>query len=103
MQARGPGQISKTWPCLVKEYTAECRGKCTGAAPEIEFSEEPPERRIRGLHSPDISRLRELGYQPRYTLDEGLTETVEWFLEHETGDSGERKECRGSAGVGVVT
>jgi dTDP-glucose 4,6-dehydratase len=32
----------------------------------------------------DASRIRdELGWQPSVTLDEGLAQTVDWFLEHE--------------------
>jgi len=35
----------------------------------------------------DISRLRELGWQPRIGLDEGLADTYRWFLAHVAGRS----------------
>jgi dTDP-glucose 4,6-dehydratase len=34
-------------------------------------------------YSLDDSRIRELGYQPIHTLEQGLTETVEWYRENE--------------------
>ena len=35
---------------------------------------------------PDISKMRELGYQPRVNLDEGLSATVDWYLNNEVRD-----------------
>lgn len=32
--------------------------------------------------SPDITKMRALGYEPRTALDEGLRRTVEWYLAH---------------------
>ena len=31
----------------------------------------------------DVSRLRELGWEPRIPLREGITDTYRWFLEHQ--------------------
>lgn len=32
---------------------------------------------------PDITKLRSLGYEPKVPLDDGLAETVSWYLEHQ--------------------
>jgi UDP-glucose 4-epimerase len=36
---------------------------------------------VSGRWSADISHLKHLGYQPRTTLDDGLTRTIAWFRE----------------------
>ena len=36
---------------------------------------------------PNIGKLRALGYAPRISLEEGLRETVRWYLEHEQRSS----------------
>jgi dTDP-glucose 4,6-dehydratase len=35
-------------------------------------------------YSVDDSRLRALGYRPRWSFEEGLAETVRWYREHES-------------------
>lgn len=32
---------------------------------------------------PDISKIRQLGYKPRFSLSEGLAKTARWYLEYE--------------------
>jgi nucleoside-diphosphate-sugar epimerase len=32
---------------------------------------------------PDISKIQNLGYRPRVTLDAGLPPTLAWYFEHE--------------------
>jgi GDP-L-fucose synthase len=32
----------------------------------------------------DVSRLMALGWSPRITLEDGLRNTVDWFLSHQT-------------------
>ncbi len=34
-------------------------------------------------YSVDDSRLRSMGYAPRYTFEQGLAETVQWYRDHE--------------------
>ena len=47
----------------------------------IEFVEDRPGHDIR--YSLDSSKVRELGWKPKYGFSEGLKETVEWYLENE--------------------
>lgn len=54
-----------------------------GASPERDYLVDNPNRRC-----PDITKARnELGYQPAFTLDEGLRRTLLWYAEHPEGDS----------------
>ncbi len=42
----------------------------------------------------DITKIqRELGWQPRYTLGEGLQKTVEWYLSHPDWIAAIRKQA----------
>ena len=36
-------------------------------------------------YKPDITKLSALGYQPRVSLDEGLSRTAQWYAEHFAG------------------
>jgi dTDP-glucose 4,6-dehydratase len=47
----------------------------------IEFVEDRPGHDIR--YSLDSSKMRRLGWKPRYGFKEGLEETIEWYLENE--------------------
>jgi len=47
----------------------------------IEFVEDRPGHDIR--YSLDSSKIRKLGWKPKYGFSEGLKETVEWYLENE--------------------
>jgi UDP-glucose 4-epimerase len=57
--------------------------RVAGCSPQLQFSKTTrlgdPER-----WSVDISRLCELGYEPKYTLTEGLYQTYSWFTTHTT-------------------
>ena len=47
----------------------------------IEFVEDRPGHDVR--YSLDSSKIRKLGWKPKYGFSEGLKETVEWYLENE--------------------
>ena len=47
----------------------------------IEFVRDRPGHDYR--YAPDASRISEIGWKPRHTLDEGLARTVRWYQEHE--------------------
>ncbi len=47
----------------------------------IEFVGDRPGHDIR--YSLDASKIRSLGWKPKYGFSEGLKETVEWYLENE--------------------
>ena len=47
----------------------------------IEFVEDRPGHDLR--YSLDSSKIRKLGWKPKYGFSEGMKETVEWYLENE--------------------
>ncbi len=47
----------------------------------IEFVEDRPGHDVR--YSLDSSKIKMLGWKPKYGFEEGLKETVEWYLENE--------------------
>ncbi|AIJ04935.1 dTDP-glucose 4,6-dehydratase [Methanocaldococcus bathoardescens] len=47
----------------------------------IEFVEDRPGHDIR--YSLDASKIRELGWKPKFKFEDGLKETVEWYLNNE--------------------
>ena len=47
----------------------------------VEFVEDRPGHDIR--YSLDSSRIRKLGWKPKYSFSDGLKETIEWYLENE--------------------
>ena len=47
----------------------------------VEFVEDRPGHDIR--YSLDSSKIRELGWKPKYSFSEGLKEMIEWYLENE--------------------
>ncbi len=50
---------------------------CFGATADIRPSEAPTGETTR--RCPDITKLRQLGYNPKISLDQGLEETVAWY------------------------
>jgi dTDP-glucose 4,6-dehydratase/UDP-glucuronate decarboxylase len=53
-----------------------------GASPEQDYLVDNPNRRC-----PDIAKARrEVGYEPVFSLDEGLRRTLLWYAEHPQGD-----------------
>lgn len=59
----------------------ELRPKDAPYADQISFVTDRPGHDMR--YAIDPTRLRtELGWRPRYTLDTGLLETVQWYLDH---------------------
>jgi dTDP-glucose 4,6-dehydratase/UDP-glucose 4-epimerase len=55
------------------QMVAECFGRRVRVAPG-ELPKGSPKRRL-----PDISKLRELGFEPKVSLADGLPGTVEWY------------------------
>jgi len=47
----------------------------------IEFVEDRPGHDVR--YSLDASKIRELGWKPKFKFKDGLRETVEWYLNNE--------------------
>ena len=47
----------------------------------IEFVEDRPGHDVR--YSLDSSKIRELGWKPKYNFSDGIKETIEWYLENE--------------------
>jgi len=54
----------------------------TGFSGEIEWDTSKPDGTPRKLL--DVSRINELGWEPNVTLEEGVTETIEWFKNNES-------------------
>lgn len=65
--------------CSIAEL-AELIGEVTGFTGTINYDTSRPDGTPRKLL--DSSRLMDLGWQPQYTLKEGLANTYEWFVEH---------------------
>ena len=60
----------------VADKVAHCVGVSIRIVPGPEAAGGTPRR------CPDISKLLQLGFQPRFTLDEALPLTVQWYVEH---------------------
>jgi nucleoside-diphosphate-sugar epimerase len=60
----------------VADKVAHCVGVSILIVPGPEAAGGTPRR------CPDISKLLQLGFQPRFTLDEALPLTVQWYVEH---------------------
>lgn len=65
--------------CSIREL-AETIARVTGFSGQLAFDTSQPDGTPRKLL--DVSRLRDLGWQARIGLEEGLTETYAWFREH---------------------
>lgn len=65
--------------CSIAEL-AKLVGKVTCFKGEIEYDTSKPDGTPRKLL--DSSRLENLGWKPRYTLEEGLAHAYQWFVEH---------------------
>ena len=64
---------------------AELVKKTVGFAGEIVMDASKPDGTMRKLT--DISRIKELGWKPKISLEEGLKETYQWFCgKYESGD-----------------
>ncbi|MDA2918681.1 NAD-dependent epimerase/dehydratase family protein [Desulfobacterota bacterium AH_259_B03_O07] len=60
----------------VAHRVAHCLGKCIRVLPGSEA--------IGGTlrRCPDIRKLKQLGFRPRFNFDEALPQTVQWYVEH---------------------
>ncbi len=67
---------------LLLDFVDEALGRQQGASRRlITFVKDRPGHDFR--YALDATRLRdELGWQPRYTLEDGLRDTVAWYLDH---------------------
>ena len=55
--------------------------KVTGKTPQVEWDNSKPTTiPFRSCSTDRISK--ELGFKPKYTFEEGIRETVEWYLEN---------------------
>ncbi len=63
--------------CTIREL-AETMAKVTGFQGKLTFDASKPDGAPRKLM--DVSRLKSLGWQAETSLEEGLTETYQWFL-----------------------
>jgi len=66
--------------CSIREL-AETIQQVTGYQGRIEFDSSKPDGTPRKLM--DVSRLTGLGWQPAYSLSDGLTQAYDWFCEHQ--------------------
>lgn len=64
--------------CTIREL-AEIMARVTGFKGKLTFDASKPDGAPRKLM--DVSRLRSLGWQAETSLEEGLTETYQWFLD----------------------
>jgi len=65
--------------CTIREL-AETVARVTGYRGELVFDSSKPDGTPRKLM--DVSRLKALGWQAEMSLEEGLTETYQWFLDN---------------------
>jgi GDP-L-fucose synthase len=65
--------------CSIREL-AETIAKVLGFNGSLEFDAMKPDGTMRKLM--DISRLKSLGWEASISLEQGLTSTYAWFLEH---------------------
>lgn len=66
--------------CTIRELV-ETVAKVVGFEGSIAFDATKPDGAPRKLM--DVSRLKDLGWQYKITLEQGLTETYQWFLENQ--------------------
>lgn len=71
--------------CTIREL-AEIIAKVTGFAGRLDFDTSKPDGTMRKLM--DVSRLKALGWEAAISLEDGLKDAYEWFLEN-------RESCRG--------
>ncbi len=75
----GPINIGSGTDLSIKDL-AEAIGRVIGFDGEYEFDISKPDGAPRKLL--DISRIRELGWHPRISLEDGIKSTYSWFLNH---------------------
>jgi len=66
--------------CTIREL-AETMARVVGFQGKIVFDSSKPDGTPRKLL--DVSRLQNMGWQAQISLEDGLRETYQWFLEHE--------------------
>lgn len=80
----GPLNLCSGRPTTIKEVV-EILAKNAGYKPEIIFDTNKPAGDSRRLL--DVSRLKELGFEPKISLREGIKETIEWYRTNINGVS----------------
>jgi GDP-L-fucose synthase len=66
--------------CTIREL-AETLAEVTGFNGKLVFDTSKPDGAPRKLMN--VSRLKALGWQASITLEDGLQQTYQWFLEHQ--------------------
>ena len=65
--------------CTIAEL-AEIIARVTGFQGRLEYDDSKPDGTSRKLM--DSNKLRALGWRPAYTLETGLEQAYQWYLEH---------------------
>jgi GDP-L-fucose synthase len=66
--------------CSIRSL-AETIARVTGFEGELVFDDSKPDGTQRKLL--DVSRLQTMGWQASISLEEGLRDTYQWFLDHQ--------------------
>ncbi|MDR9500036.1 MAG: GDP-L-fucose synthase [Hydrogenovibrio sp.] len=77
--------------CTIKELT-ETVAKVVGFTGAIEWDTSKPDGTPRKLM--DVSRMKSLGWKAKTSLEQGLTQTYDWFLENQDRIRGQSCEPR---------
>lgn len=80
-RASGAFNVASGVPISVRELMETIGGRL-GGRELIDFGAAPPRAWEPKFIAGDTTRLRSLGWSPRYTLERGLDETIAWWREH---------------------
>ena len=80
-RASGAFNVASGIPITIR-HLMETIGDRLGGRGLIDFGAAAPRTWEPRFIAGDITRLRSLGWSPRYTLDDGLDETIAWWREH---------------------
>jgi nucleoside-diphosphate-sugar epimerase len=80
-RASGAFNVASGVPITIRQLM-EMIGDQLGGRDLIDFGAAPPRAWEPRFIAGDTTRLRSLGWSPRYTLDRGLEETIAWWREH---------------------
>jgi nucleoside-diphosphate-sugar epimerase len=78
----GVFNISSGVPVTIRQVL-QTIGRLTGSPDGIEFGAKPCRRWEPPFICGDNRKLQTLGWQPRHTLEQGLSETIEWWKGHD--------------------
>jgi nucleoside-diphosphate-sugar epimerase len=80
-RASGAFNVASGVPITIRQLM-EMIGDRLGGRDMIDFGAVPPRAWEPRFIAGDTARLRSLGWSPRYTLDQGLDETIAWWREN---------------------